>query len=162
VFAAARRLTGNAYDHIAVVVRDGQTVNIDKPMARRLPTDRLLRPELHPLVLRPAWRDDAARDAFVQWMESLIDRAYDVRRTLRLLVSLGLQRAGLVVPLPRPQPGNPRWICTDAVLLGLERYVRDFDARAALDWQALHCATTNDFLRLAKARPDLLAPVSVG
>ncbi|MBS1122542.1 MAG: hypothetical protein H6Q90_4770 [Deltaproteobacteria bacterium] len=160
IFAAGRRLTGNAYDHIAVVVQDDQTVNIDKPMSRRLPASRLLRSKLHPLVLRPAWRDEAARDGFVRWMESLVDLKYDARRTLRLLGSLALRRAGIVVPLIRPQPSARRWICTDAVLLGLERYVSDLDTRdPSLDWQSLRCGTTNDFLRLARARPDLLAQV---
>ena len=54
-----------------------------------------------------------------------------------------------------------RWICTDAVLLGLERNVRGFAGlrELPLDWCELHSGTTNDLLTLSRLRPDLLAPV---
>jgi hypothetical protein len=161
VFAAGRRLTRSSYDHVAVVVAGGQTVNIDKPMTRRLAIERLLRADHEPLVVRPAWRDPAARAAFVDWMESLVDSTYDVRRTLRLLASLVLRRAGVRLPLSPPRAEGARWICTDAVLVGFERHLADFaTAELALDWRSLRCGTTNDFLEISRRRPDLLAPVT--
>ena len=162
VSAAGRRLAGNTYDHVAVVVRDGQTVNIDKPRSRLLPAARLLRPHLEPLVLRPAWPGDAARDAFVAWIEQLAGREYDVARTLRLLVTLVARRfLRARLPLRRPQPDQRRWICTDAVLLGLERHLASL-AGLGLDWNELGCGTTNDFLRIRAARPDLLRQIAPG
>jgi hypothetical protein len=162
VFAAGRRMTGNPYDHVAVVVSDGGTLNIDKPSSRLLPQERLLRPHLHPLVLRPAWPSPEDRDRFVGWIESLVGRQYDTGRTLRLVPRRLLRRfLGVAVPLERPPLDAPRWICTDAVLMGLERTLPLGDAleALALDWIVLRCGTTNDFLVLSERRPDLLAPV---
>ena len=161
-YAATRRLLGNPYDHIAVVVGAGQTLNIDKPRARLLPAARLLRASLHPLVLRPSWPSAAARDAFVAWIEQLAGREYDVARTLRLLGRLALRRVARISrPLARPVPDQPRWICTDAVLLGLERFAGRGAELAALplDWNELGCGTTNDFLAISAARPELLRRV---
>lgn len=155
-----RWLGKSPHDHIAVVVDDGRTVNIDKPATRLLPVARLVRPELAPVVLRPVWHDAAARAGFVRWMESLVGAKYDVRRTLRLVPSLLLRRIGVISPLRRAAPDADRWICTDAVVLGLERFARGFPFDdPALDWTSLGCATTNDFLRVADRRPDLLARV---
>lgn len=159
VFAAGRRLAGNPYDHIAVVVADGRTLNIDKPRSRSLPIERLLRDSLEPLVLRPTWPTGEARDAFVAWIEELEGRDYDVRRTLRLLGSLLVRRVTrLTWPLRAPVASQPRWICTDAVLLGLERFAGAGTLLHSLplDWNRLHCGTTNDFLTIAEAAPELL------
>lgn len=162
LFAAGRRLGGNPYDHVAVVVAGGQTLNIDKPRSRLLPVDRLLRDSLAPLVLRPVWPDAAARDAFVAWIEQLAGRAYDVRRTLRLVLALIIQRTlRRAWPLRPPDSAQPRWICTDAVLVGLERYAGAAPALRALplDWNRLRCGTTNDFLAIAARAPELLRRV---
>jgi hypothetical protein len=164
VYAAGRRLAGNAYDHVGVVVERGQTVNIDKPRTRLLPVDRLLRAGLEPLVLRPAWHSPEARAEFVRWIETLAGREYDVRRTLRLLASIVLKRFVRVSwPLHRPDARSPRWICTDAVLLGLERFGfaqnHELLARLPLDWNTLGCGTTNDFLVISERHPELLRRV---
>jgi hypothetical protein len=163
VSAAGRRLAGNPYDHVGVVVHDGQTINIDKPRTRLLPVDRLLRASHQPLVLRPAWASPEARDGFVHWIEGLAGREYDVARTLRLLGRLVLRRLLHVRwALPRPAPDWPRWICTDAVLLGLERFGREPVVLRALplDWNTLGCGTTNDFLRIHRQHPELLHAVT--
>lgn len=163
VYAAARKLGGNPYDHIAVVVGGGQTVNIDKPRSRFLPRERLLRESLAPLVLRPAWPSEEARDRFVAWIESCVDREYDVARTLRLISRLLLKRwLHVTRPLDRPRHDRKRWICTDAVLLGLEDTNEAFRALGdlPLDWVSLHCGTTNDFLVIHERRPNLLARVA--
>ena len=157
VFAAGRWLARNAYDHVAVVVDDGQTINIDKPRTRLLPIDRLLRASHEPLVLRPAWPSPAARSEFVGWIEQLSGREYDVRRTFRLLGSLALGRVFRIRwPLRRPRADQARWICTDAVLLGLERFAGAELADLPLDWNRLRCGTTNDLLTIHADRPELL------
>lgn len=158
-FALARRLAANPYDHIAVVTRDRQTINIDKPGARRLPEERLLRPSLQPLVLRPRFGDAGERDRFVAEIERLVDAPYDVRRTLWLIERIFERRwLGSERALPALGGGRARWICTDAVLLGLERHVTGFAAlrELPLDWVRLGSGTTNDFLEIRRLRPDLL------
>ncbi|HSD88863.1 MAG TPA: hypothetical protein VLB44_15150 [Kofleriaceae bacterium] len=163
VFRLGRTIGGNPYDHVGVVVSNGQTINIDKPSARLLPVERLVRARLRPLVLRPVWESPEARDRFVAWIESLSGREYDVRRTLRLIGRLMLKRFLRVTwPLERPDAGRAKWICTDAVLLGLEQFGKDHEVLRTLplDWNALRCATTNDFLVINERHPELMQRVS--
>ena len=164
VFGLARRLGGTDYDHVAVVARDGRTINIDKPSARLLPAERLLRPTLRPLVLRPVFASDDERRRFVADIERLVDAPYDVRRTLGLVARILARRAFGVAPrLPHAGWERPRWICTDAVLLSLERNVSGFASLRdmPLDWVALGSGTTNDLVAISRRRPDLLRPVHV-
>ena len=161
-FGVVRRLGGNPYDHVAVVVDDGLSVNIDKPAARTLPVERLLRESLHPLVLRPRFASEDERTRFVAAIEQLLRAPYDVRRTLWLVERLLEQRLlGRARPLPPLGWDRERWICTDAVLLGLERHVSGFAAlrEMPLDWVAIGSGTTNDLLTIHRARPDLLAEI---
>ncbi|HSP96559.1 MAG TPA: hypothetical protein VL049_04865 [Candidatus Dormibacteraeota bacterium] len=163
IFAFGRWLGGNPYDHVAVVVDGGQTINIDKPMIRSLPVARLLRPELQPLVLRPTFQSAQQRAAFVGWIQSLAARSYDTARTLGLVGRLLLRRAlHWAPPMEPPRPEQERWICTDAVLLGLETHAAGFSdiQSLPLDWVRLRCGTTNDLLYIARVRPDLLAAVA--
>ena len=160
LFAFGRWLGGNPYDHVAVVVGNGQTINIDKPRTRQLPLERLLRASHEPLVLRPAWPSAAARDRFVQWIERLAGREYDVQRTLRLIGALIAARVlHLHRPLRAPHADQPKWICTDAVLLGLEQFAGADLTMLELDWNRLRCATTNDLLTIRMERPDLLREI---
>ena len=162
-FAFGRRVAKNPYDHVAVVASDGCTINIDKPRTRLLPQERLLRPSLEPLVLRPAFAAPTERAAFVTELERLVRAPYDVRRTLQLLGRLLLRRVGISVPLRKLDWDRERWICTDAVLLSLERHVRAFAhlRELPLDWCALQSGTTNDLLEIHRLRPDLLQRVAV-
>lgn len=161
-YGLGRAATGNTHDHIAVVVRDDMTTNIVSPATKKIPVERMLKPHLQPVVLRPAWRSDAQREAFVTWMESLDAKPYDVRRTLFLIPRLLLKHwLRIAVPFRALPAERERWICTDAVFIGLEAEP-DFQAairETPLDWVTLRCATTNDFLRLAEARPDILRRV---
>lgn len=58
-------------------------------------------------------------------------------------------------------PERPRRICTDAVLLGLERNIDGFSSvrKLSLDWTALGSATTADLVEISRRRPDLLREV---
>lgn len=162
LFALGRRVTRSPYDHVAVVAGAGRTINIDKPSVRHLPLDRLMRPDLHPLVLRPRFACPDERARFVADVERLLSAPYDVARTLALLERMLERRlVGRARRLPPLGRERARWICTDAVLLGLERHVSGFSALRALplDWGALGSGTTNDFLRISRCRPDLLARV---
>lgn len=162
LFDLGRRLTGNAYDHVAVVSSDGRTINIDKPGARLLPLERLLRPSLCPLVLRPRFGGEDERARFVAEIERLVSAPYDVRRTLWLVERIFERRiVGQARPLPLLGWDRDRWICTDAVLLGLERRARAFASlrEMPLDWVALGSGTTNDLLEIHRRRPDLLSEV---
>jgi hypothetical protein len=164
-FALGRWAAGNPYDHIAVVVRNGLSTNIDKPASRKLPAAKLLKPHLSPIVLRPRWQTEEQRERFVDWMESLDGLAYDVERTLKLIPRILLRRFfRLALPFKQLEGARDKWICTDAVFLGLERsaHFRDvIQNNKKLDWVALRCATTNDFLRMAEKHPELMERVSL-
>ncbi len=162
VFAFFRWLAGSPYDHVAVVIEDNKTINIDKPMTGRLMVQRLLRSELQPLVLRPRFNDEQQRISFVRWIEGLSTCRYDTHRTLQLLVRLLFRRLFCWAPsMEPPRMKQRQWICTDAVLLGLETYMTGFREiqNLPLDWVRLHCGTTNDFLKIANLRRDLLFTV---
>lgn len=163
VYELARRFARNPYDHVAVVTAGGRTINIDKPSTRVLPVERLLRESLRPLVLRPRFASEDEQTRFVGELEGLVGAPYDVRRTLQLIERLLERRVlGRARPVPFLGWERRKWICTDAVLLSLERHVTGFSALRSmpLDWTSLGSATTNDLLELARTRPDLLQTVS--
>eukprot|EP01083_Nonionella_stella_P286015 973457_1 len=65
---------------------------------------------------------------------------------------------------PRGLPGDPKWICTDAVLWSLSHISSDFREAVrsiALDLHEFGSSTINDFLTLLKSRPDLLEKVNL-
>ncbi len=162
VFRVGRRLCGNTYDHIAVVVQNGQTVNIDKPMSRTLPMEKLLRPHLSPLVLRPAWAHTGEQENFVDWISQAVDSTYDTRRTLSLVWRVLVNRwLGVKIALSPMGAERERWICTDAVLIGLSAHASRFEdlPQMELDWRWLGSGTTNDFLEISRLRPEHLVVV---
>jgi hypothetical protein len=160
IYRVGRRITGNGYDHVAVVGHDGHTLNIVKPVGKLVPTEKLLAKES--LVLRPAWRKPGDRDAFVAWVASRMTSRYDTARTFSLIAKLILRNvSGLHLPLREAHAGQERWICTDAILIGLHAHT-DFEAvrDLAIDWNKLKAGTTNDFVVISEMLPDVLARVS--
>ncbi len=155
-------LDRQTYDHVAVVVSDGMTVNIVPPRAKLIPLERLLETRPERLVLRPGWEDESQRAAFVAAMEAFEGRPYDMRRAL---TGIGLNilhaRLGIPVRLRRPPPGTQIWVCTEAILEALRSAIPFFREiqHLPLDYYRLGFSTTNDFLCIAGMRPDLLRHV---
>jgi len=159
-FHLGRRLMGSPYDHVSVVVRDDQTLNVVHPRVVRTPLRKMLQPRRAPVLLRPAWPSDEARDRFVEALERLADAPYNLRRGTSLVLRLALRRAlGLRFPLSPASLKGPRYICTDTTMLGLSAALPSFEEALRtlpLDYRSLRSATTDDFLRIAELRPDLL------
>ncbi len=152
-------LDRQSYDHVAVVVGNGMTINIVRPRARLIPLERLLETRPERMVLRPGWESDSQRDAFVDAMEAFEGRPYDMRRAL---TGIGLNilhaRLALRIKLRRPPPGTEIWVCTEAILENLRSAIPVFREieHLPLDYYRLGFSTTNDFLSIAELRPDLL------
>lgn len=159
-FHVGRRLMGSPHDHVSVVVRGDQAMNIVNPRAVRTPLSRMLEPRRTPVLLRPAWPSDQARDGFVDLVERLSDAPYDLARGATLVLRLALWRAlRLQVPLRPASLEGPAYICTDTAILGLVRAMPELEEALRtlpLDYRMLRSASTNDFLRIADLRPDLL------
>ncbi|HEY8212072.1 MAG TPA: hypothetical protein VIG99_31535 [Myxococcaceae bacterium] len=159
-YGVGRRLMGSPYDHVSVVVRGEMTLNIVRPKVVRTPLSRMLQARRRPVLLRPAWPSDQARDRFVDALEALADAPYDPWRGVSMVLRLAVRRAlGVHLPMDPPRMEGPRYICTDTTLLGLSAALPDFEEALRtlpLDYRALRSASTNDFLRIAELRPDLL------
>lgn len=159
-WAVGRRVMGTPYDHLALVIRGDQVLNVVWPRAVRTPLSRMLRPNKMPVLLRPAWPSEAVREGFVDALERLWDVPYDTARAASFLLRLALRRAlGVRLPLRPPSMEGPRYTCTDTAVLALCAALPSFEGALRtlpLDYAALSCASTTDFLRIAELRPDLL------
>ncbi len=135
-------------------------VNIVPPRAKIVPLDWVLTRRSGCVVLRPAWRNPGQRAAFVEAMQGFEDVPYDLRRILAG-ISLGTLYAWLAVTvrMKRPTGEISCWICAKAIIESLRRVKPEFAAvrELALDYYRLGFSTTNDFLRIVRLRPDLLA-----
>lgn len=161
VYRAGRAFARNRFDHVAVVLDGDRTANLVLGGTVILPLERFRR--LETALMRPAWADPDQRDAFLRAMQRFADVRYDVAKTFLGMFATALrERTGIAVPLRRPGPGTARWICTEAILDSLGRAMPAFREIEALDLDAVRIgfATTNDFLRIARERPDLLAIVA--
>lgn len=159
-FRLGRRLMRTEHDHVSVVLGGGRALNIVHPRAVLTPLERMLVPGRSPALLRPAWPSEAARAAFVADLEQLQDAPYNTLRGISLVLRLFLKRTlGLSLPLAEPRADGPSYICSDTMLLRLERHLPGFAERIRelpLDYVQLRCASTDDFLAIARQRPDLL------
>lgn len=162
-YSLGRRLSRNSYDHVAVVVRAGQTLNIVHPSAVLVPIEHIVKPNRSPLILRPGWDTPSQAIAFVQAMEELRECSYDLRRALKGVVLVMLRTwLGIRLTMSPLRENADRWICTEAILINLQNALPGFREinRLPLDYSDLGFATTNDLLRIASARPDLLRIVT--
>ncbi len=158
-FSLGRKLTQNPYDHVAVVIDHGQTLNIVKPKPVIVPVEHITEPHRAPLALRPAWGTPEQAPLFIENMTAFRDCSYDLQRavlgiclvTLRAWFGLSLR----MIPL---RNGARKSICTEAIILSLIKSLPGFEEikEIPLDFVTLGFATTNDLLRIARSRPDLL------
>jgi hypothetical protein len=150
VFSLGRKATRNDYDHVAVVTDSGGTLNIVNPRAVTLPVSYFARSASAPLVMRPQWRDEGRVRLFLDHVGRYGDCEYNLRKTI-----LG---TGVRVGMKKPTDSYEKWICTEAIIAGLVSAQPEFGAIQCmkLDYNRLGFATTNDFFRIARARPDLL------
>lgn len=170
-----RDFTGHDYDHIVAVVRNDCVLHVGPALVRLLPVARLLTPSRRPLVLRPQL-DPQQCSQFVDYLESLVGKTYDVLRVYSLIGRyvqesmgglqcsgdstkvmkyprfdrLGLDRhLGLQLPT-RLSPGPHAWICSDALLDGLSRvsplYKHAMHNLLDLDRRRLGAASISDFI----------------
>ncbi len=161
-FELGRRLTRNLYDHIAVVLDDGMTMNIVNPYAVILPIMAFAKPERKPLILRPKWKNPKQREMFVEEMKEFDRGPYNLKKTLiGIITSVLYVRLGIRIPIKKLESPAPRWICTEAILTSIMRAHPDFQRinSIKLDYHSLGFATTNDFFRIGKSCPDLLEVV---
>jgi|GEM_PF-1659332 len=162
LYEISRKLTRNLYDHVAVVLGGGRTVNIVNPKTVVLPVMVFARPGRRPLILRPVWPTPRQRDAFLTGMEQYIGGAYNLRKTAIGIVTIMLYGwLGLPISLKKPELSAANWICTEAILAELAGSMPEFGAidRLKLDYNTIGFATTNDFLRICIDFPPLLRVV---
>ena len=158
-YAFGRRITRNQYDHIAVVLTEGETLNIIFPKTVKLPLSAFRKPGNAPLILRPNWRTTEQRDEFIREMLGFMDAKYDLTKTFVGIFFTCLNTwLGLRAPKRKLRDSASKWICTEAIVVSLCKVYPEFEVIKSmkLDYNILGFATTNDFLRIAKRYPDLL------
>jgi hypothetical protein len=159
-FRLVRWMMASEHDHVVAVLNGGLTLNVVPPEVVLTPVERMLLPARIPALLRPVWPSEAARAAFVADLERLRGAPYDLYRGLSLVLRVFIKRMlGLRVALRAPRAEAPH-VCSDTVLLGLERHLPGFGERIRtlpLDYVQLRCGTTEDFLAIARLCPDLLS-----
>jgi hypothetical protein len=158
-FSLGRKLTQNPYDHVAVVIDDGQTLNIVKPKAVIVPVEHIAEPDRTPLVLRPAWDSPEQVPLFIENMNTFRDTSYDLQHAMMGICLVTLREWLRLSLRIRPlHNGARKCVCTEAILVSLIKSVPGFEEikEIPLDYVTLGFATTNDLLRIARSRPDLL------
>jgi hypothetical protein len=120
-----RRTT--AFDRMGLVVAVN-TVPVEEPNSLRVAVSRALRsPAAQPLVLRPTWRSQTVRDAFVSWFEGMVAaRGQQTWRTPRLVFRLMLKHSlRAAMPLERVPIDRASWDTCRAVFIALDRQGRE-------------------------------------
>jgi len=137
VYSFFRRIAGQAYDHMGVMVGPGEFLHIGPPSIRIIPVNALLAPERKPLVLRPVGIKKEHIQAMIDELKTLIGQPYSSQRVYSFIGRMALERtAKITAPLALPRVGDAseRFICTDAILLRLVKHSPEF-ARAVLEVQ---------------------------
>jgi hypothetical protein len=158
-FSLGRKLTQNPYDHVAVVIDHGQTLNIVKPKAVIVPVEHITESDRASLVLRPAWGSQEQAPLFIECMNKFRDTSYDLQHAVMGICLVTLREwLGLSLRIRPLRNGGRKCICTEAIIVSLIESLPGFEEikEIPLDYVALGYATTNDLLRIARSRPDLL------
>ncbi len=157
-----RRLSCSAYDHVAVVLENKETFNILYPVAKKLPASYFFRHGKTPLVLRPSWQNQRQKTDLIQAMEKLEGMHYNSLRGIIGVINMIIYtKLRIKIPMKTPVMSSKTWVCTDATILFLERAVNGFSEIRTLnlDLFKLGYASTNDFIRIACHRPELLKKI---
>lgn len=158
-FSFGRKLTQNPYDHVAVVVNHGQTLNIVQPKAVMVPVEHITEPHRAPLALRPVWGSPEQVPLFIENINTFQDISYDLHHAVMGICLVTLREwLGLSLRVRPLRNGARRCICTEAIIFSLIKSLPGFEEikEIPLDYVALGFASTNDLLRIARNRPDLL------
>ena len=158
-YALWRRLSCTTYDHAAVVIEDNQTLNVVYPVAVKMPADHFFRSGKSPVVLRPVWRSEQQLGDFLDSFKRLEGTRYNsFRGFINISNAMIYNRLGLKIPLRVPALTDRRWVCTDAIILHLQKSIPEFSEIKKLDLDLFRFGftTLNDFLRIAYTMPDLL------
>lgn len=90
-----RNLGYSEYDHIAVVLDDYYSLHISYPRAKKVPTILFAHVKREPLVIRPQFKLQKQRDAFLSNLQyEALGRQYDFNRVVQLLFSIQVYNLG--------------------------------------------------------------------
>ncbi len=161
-YALWRRLSCTLYDHSAVVIENNQTLNVVYPVTIKMPADHFFRSGKTPMALRPVWRSERQLRDFLDSFKQLEGTRYNsFRGFFNISNAMMYHRLGLKIPLKVPEITDKRWVCTDAIILNLQKSIPEFSNIKKLDLDLFRFGftTLNDFLRIAYYMPDLLKRV---
>ncbi len=161
-YALWRKLSCTMYDHSAVVLENNETLNIVYPVAKKLPASHFFRSDKSPMALRPVWRNEKQRMEFLNSMQQFEGTHYNLFRGVFNISNMMIYyRLGLKIPLKVPEITSKKWVCTDAILMYLQKIMPEFSPIDTLDLDLFRFGFTspNDFLRIAYYMPDILKKV---
>ncbi|CAH0475080.1 unnamed protein product [Peronospora belbahrii] len=167
VYSVGRYLTGNAYDHVVVVLDEHMVLHVGTPSVRLMPLERLLLPQRQPVVLR-VLMSETELQLFLRCARQLIGCKYDVARAYQLMLRLTLKRLAGSSPLPRLplDVKSNAWICSDSIVVLLTGCCTAFQKalikarqETELDIFTVGSASMTDFQRIRRIQPDIISRV---
>ena len=85
IYAAIRRLHGQTYDHVVVVIDDARSLHISYPRAKLVPTYLFTHSIREGLLIRPKWVNTEQRDQFLFSLKhATVGKKYDSFRVFNL------------------------------------------------------------------------------
>ncbi|GBG28324.1 Hypothetical Protein FCC1311_045472 [Hondaea fermentalgiana] len=145
VYALGRKLTGQTYDHVVVVLDRQRALHISPPVIRTLALDTVLRSSRSPRVIRPRMGPQDTQ-TWLEQLEQLVGQEYSLAQlflAMSKLIGKGF--------LPKFSHGRSSSQVAEAIReVGLRL---DFDARNEAS------GSLEDFLALQRNRPDLFRHV---
>jgi len=119
-FLIGRKVTGNLYDHIAVVLEEGMTLNIVSPRTVIVPITCFTRSIRKPLLIRPNWSSSEQVDLFITKIKERAAGPYNMRKALTgVFTAAAYTWLRIRIPMPKPEDSAARWICTEAIICAL-------------------------------------------
>ena len=85
IYAAIRRLHGQTYDHVVVVIDDARSLHISYPRAKLVPTYLFTHSIREGLLIRPKWVNTEQCDQFLFSLKhATVGKKYDSFRVFNL------------------------------------------------------------------------------